>query len=159
MFVNTLALRSKLNTKESYNTYLSELHNLVLSSFDHQLYQYEDLVDALDLDRNTSRNPLFDVLFSYFKEEEDSAEELPMSIEAYQSTGLEETSKFDLSLTITDSNESLELIFNYRTSLFDSSTIERFAGYFEKIVEQVLKDQTTSLERLTSYQKKKSKPY
>ncbi|SEE23136.1 Condensation domain-containing protein [Tenacibaculum sp. MAR_2010_89] len=58
MFVNTLALRNQVASGTSFQEFLSELQVNTLMAFDHQLYQYEELVDALDVSRDSGRNPL-----------------------------------------------------------------------------------------------------
>ena len=139
MFVNTLALRSTPKGDQSYGSYLSDLKDMVISSFDHEMYQYEDLVDALNLERDTSRNPLFDVMFSYFKEGGVVSEEsLPIAIEAYEGSSGEEISKFDMDMTVTETEASLFFSINYDTSLFKISTIERFISYFQRIVNGIV---------------------
>ncbi|WP_431167765.1 condensation domain-containing protein, partial [Tenacibaculum halocynthiae] len=65
MFVNTLALRNQIASGSSFKEFLTDLQVDTLMAFDHQLYQYEELVDALDVSRDSSRNPLFDVFYSY----------------------------------------------------------------------------------------------
>ncbi|WP_340203774.1 condensation domain-containing protein, partial [Ascidiimonas sp. W6] len=61
MFVNTLALRYEVSGDQDFRSYLSLVKRCTLGAFDHQLYQYETLVEELGIDRDTSRNPLFDV--------------------------------------------------------------------------------------------------
>ena len=129
MFVNTLALRNQLNPKSSFRSFLVQLQQNTLNAFDHQFYPYEELVDALGVSRDTGRNPLFDVFFSYTNNSEESNENHLFS--GYNTPY--EIAKFDLSLDIEDS-EQITLSFNYRTDLFEAHTIERFTTYLEKIV-------------------------
>ncbi|WP_340203759.1 amino acid adenylation domain-containing protein, partial [Ascidiimonas sp. W6] len=120
-----------------------------LSAFDHQLYQYEDLVEALRLQRDTSRNPLFDVLFSYFKdtgEASDATETL--AIDSYGNSG-DGVSKFDLSLTITEDSNDVYFSISYATSLFTEATIQRLIGYLRCILESVIANPSVKLSEIT----------
>ncbi|KAB1152358.1 hypothetical protein F7018_18010, partial [Tenacibaculum aiptasiae] len=65
MFVNTLALRNQVRSTLSFKDYLSIVQENTLEAFDNQLYPYDELVDALSLSRESGRNPLFDVFYSY----------------------------------------------------------------------------------------------
>ena len=60
-YVNTLALRTQFSKKDSFNTILSHVKKVVLGAHEHQLYPFDDLVSSLDIPRDMSRNPLFDV--------------------------------------------------------------------------------------------------
>ncbi|MCP5047244.1 MAG: non-ribosomal peptide synthetase, partial [bacterium] len=61
MFVNTLAMRNQPNGEKTYESFLKEVIDQSIHSFENQDVQFEELVDRLDIHRDTSRNPLFDV--------------------------------------------------------------------------------------------------
>uniref|UniRef100_UPI002616EDC2 non-ribosomal peptide synthetase n=1 Tax=uncultured Tenacibaculum sp. TaxID=174713 RepID=UPI002616EDC2 len=144
MFVNTLALRNQVISGISFQEFLRELQSDTLMAFDHQLYQYEELVDALDVSRETNRNPLFDVFYSYGQGK--------VSSEVGDSEGLVikghdvgyNVAKFDLSLNVFD-GDSIELSLSYRTDLFTPLSIARFSGYLNSIIESVLEDKESLL--------------
>ena len=137
MFVNTLALRNYPEGTKCFKDFLLELKQRTLASFDHELYQYEDLIDALELNRDTSRNPLFDVMFSYLKESDTSEQDFGLDISSYALDN-HEVSKFDLQLLVRDEGNSLSLTFEYCIDLFTAQTIRRIIGYFKRIVASVV---------------------
>ncbi|MDW3194574.1 MAG: amino acid adenylation domain-containing protein [Cytophagales bacterium] len=143
MFVNTMALRNYPKGKMSFREFLSAVQSGTLTFFDHQGYQYEELVDELKIERDTSRNPLFDVMFAYQNFEE-STLQMPGLKLAAQNSG-HTVSKFDLTLTVSENIEQLHLNFEYSTELFEKHTIERFNTYFVKIVEQVISNPEITL--------------
>ncbi len=61
MFVNTLAMRNFPKGNKSYTEFLKEVNNNSIAAFENQDVQFEDLVDKLNLERDPSRNPLFDI--------------------------------------------------------------------------------------------------
>ncbi|MBL6446728.1 hypothetical protein JMN32_10420, partial [Fulvivirga sp. 29W222] len=54
MFVNTLCLRNRPKGEVRYNDFLSELKTRSLEAFENQAYPYEELVDDLKIERDTS---------------------------------------------------------------------------------------------------------
>ncbi|MEE4001910.1 amino acid adenylation domain-containing protein, partial [Tenacibaculum sp. FZY0031] len=137
MFVNTLALRSYPLKDKKFTAYLQEVKELVLSSFEHEGYQYEDLIDRLSIERDTSRNPLFDVMFAYQYVEEVAASRETVGIERY-SIGENSISKFDLELDVEDNGEELSLSATYCAALFTERTIQNYLKYIITCIDEVL---------------------
>ncbi|MCP5102870.1 MAG: non-ribosomal peptide synthetase, partial [bacterium] len=63
MFVNILALRTDTSGLKAFPDFLLEVKDNLLAAFENQDYQYEELVETLEIERDLSRNPLFDTLF------------------------------------------------------------------------------------------------
>ena len=144
MFVNTLALRYAVDLKSSYRDYLSKVKDLTLSYFSHQEYPYEDLVDGLQLDRDPSRNPLFDVMFSYEDFEPSELKLSGMELSDYDLGQV--VSKFDLTLTARKGLEGvLGFSIEYAEDIFESSTVDRIWGYYNEILEHIVSDLDVTL--------------
>lgn len=60
MFVNTLALRTRPAGNKTFEEFLKEVRQTALEAYEHQDYPFEELVDKLGVQREMSRNPLFD---------------------------------------------------------------------------------------------------
>jgi amino acid adenylation domain-containing protein len=138
MFVNVLPLRNKSKHSMSFSSFLSNLKANVLECFDNQDYQYEELVEDLNMERDPSRNPLFDTMFMFQAFEESELEIEGLTFEPYRNEHT--TANFDLTLVATDRGDELSLNFEYATGLFATGTMERFADAFRKIVDQVVSD-------------------
>ncbi len=132
MFVRTLPIRTQVSSHLSFRDFLKEVKSSVISCFDHQEYAYEELVQELDVQRDTSRNPLFDTLFAY--QNFDQAELKLPGIEISRKTFPHDQVKFDLTLTVMESKEGWQLDFEYASDLFDEETVSRFAGYFKRLI-------------------------
>ncbi len=146
LFVNTIALRGNVKGDMLFMELLEQVRSHTLAAFEHQSYQYEDLIDGLNLPRDTSRNPLFDVLFT-LQQYESQSQQLPsMSMQPYP-TG-HQVSKFDLTFTAVESPDQLSVYFQYSTALFDQATIERFLAYFRKLITHLGTDQSVRLSEL-----------
>ncbi|MFP3632898.1 condensation domain-containing protein, partial [Burkholderia sp. SIMBA_045] len=65
MFVNTLAMRNYPKQEIKFADYLKEIKENTLNAYDNQDYQFDELVEKLNLQRDISRNALFDTMFSF----------------------------------------------------------------------------------------------
>ena len=70
MFVNTIALRNFPCGGKTLAEFLEEVKYRSLEGFENQEYPFEDLVDALSLKRDISRNPVFDVMFNLLEQKD-----------------------------------------------------------------------------------------
>lgn len=143
MFVNTLALRNYPQSKKTFRVFLSEVKASAIQCFDNQSYPYEELIDALNIRRNTGRNPLFDVMFAYDNIEPTRFELPGLMIESCESTSA--ISKLDMTLTVGEEPDGLHLNFEYSKDLFDRATIERFARYLQQIVSAVVNEPSIAI--------------
>ncbi|MFA8435575.1 MAG: amino acid adenylation domain-containing protein [Marinifilaceae bacterium] len=132
MFVNTLAIRNEVKGRDTLRTFLATLWTNTLEAYQHQDYPFEDLVEQLGVERDTSRNPVFDVLFNLL-DQSDRVRDLSVfdQSEGVHSPGI---SKFDLTLTAVDCGPKLLLSVEYCTKLFQPATIDRYIQYFRQIV-------------------------
>jgi amino acid adenylation domain-containing protein len=136
MLVNTLALRNFPVIEKTFAQFLKEVGENTVKAFENQDYQYEDLVEKVDVRRDASRNPLFDTLFTVQNFDMVEIEIPGLKLEPYQYKN--KTSKFDLSLIGLETQEKLLFTFEYSTALFKESTIQCFTGYYRKVIQQVL---------------------
>ncbi|WP_220388801.1 non-ribosomal peptide synthetase [[Flexibacter] sp. ATCC 35208] len=138
-YVNTLALRIRFSGGDSYTTLLDHVREVTLAAFEHQAYPFDELVDQLDLQRDVSRNVLFDVMVM-LQHDQSSLRHIPsmhgLDIQGYESNSLE-VSKFDITFAFIESGASLTVNIKYNTDLFDPSTIERMATHLEQLLHTV----------------------
>jgi amino acid adenylation domain-containing protein len=135
MFVNTLMLRNYPAGDLHFKEFLSSVKSKTLNCFDHQNYQLETLIDQLKIERDTSRNPLFEVMFSYQNLEHTEFNSPDLAFSFYQ--GEDAISQFDLTLSAFDKGSHISLNFEYATALFKRETIERFTAYYKKIISAI----------------------
>ncbi|NEQ20441.1 MAG: amino acid adenylation domain-containing protein, partial [Microcoleus sp. SIO2G3] len=131
-FVNTLVLRTDLSGNPSFQELLSRLREVALSAYTHQDLPFERLVEALHPTRNLSHTPLFQVMF-VLQNAPIEALELPgLSLDMLEVDS--ETARFDLTLTLTETEQGLNGALEYNTDLFDAATIARMLGHFETLL-------------------------
>jgi len=146
MFVNTLAIRIKPVGSKSFNFYLEEVKQTCLSGLDNQEYPFEELVNRVGVRRDTSRNPLFDVMF-VLQNLETRVFDIPglrLSPYAYENP----TAKFDLTLTAVEEEDGLVFSLEYATGLFKEKTVKRFTGYYQNLISEILSNPDQILSEL-----------
>ncbi|MEH6309119.1 amino acid adenylation domain-containing protein, partial [Olivibacter sp. CPCC 100613] len=137
LFVNTLALRNKVDRAESFNELLSKVKENFLDAYEHQDIPFEKVVEAIAPERDLGRTPLFQVMFSM--EENGNENE-------FQLTGLklkrfnvsDGSSKFDLTFTIYVKGANAKLGIEYCSDLFYRDTVERMLTYYVHVLESAV---------------------
>jgi amino acid adenylation domain-containing protein len=131
-FANTLVLRADLSGNPTYREFLARVRAVTLAALAHQDLPFEKLVDELKLDRDMSRNPLFQVMIA-FQNTPVSSGNLP----GLTITGIEMdagTAKFDLWMSITEEERGLRINLEYSTDLFERVTAIRFLERFNVLL-------------------------
>jgi len=150
MFVNTLALRNYPTPSTPFDRFLREVKKRILDAFDNQDYQFDDLVEKVLPQRDSNRNPLFDVMFSYIAvktpiqaDNTEEAQQPALKASPYEFEYHE--SKFDITLGFVETEKNLECALQYSTALFKPATAGKFMNYFQHILETVLGQVTIPL--------------
>ena len=150
LFVNTLALRINMHNSSKLTEFIKELGEQVIEAQMHQDLPFEKLVDELNVEKDLSRHPIFQVMFglqsfgSQSFKHRGSNEKSILSPYSTEETSYN-ISKFDLETFINDGEDELRGSFNYRLSLYKESTIKGFINTYIRILEQVaaLNDNST----------------
>src|SRR5205085_513584 len=135
-FVNTLVLRVEVGDNPTVRELMGRVREVALGAYAHQEVPFEKLVEELQPERSLSHTPLFQVMFN-FQNAPDVELELPdLKLTALDvQTG---STKFDLILSLSDSNQELTGTIQYNTSLFEPGTIRRMIVHFRTLLEGVL---------------------
>ncbi|WP_083629583.1 non-ribosomal peptide synthetase [Tenacibaculum agarivorans] len=139
-FVNTLVLRSDVSGNPSFRELLNRIKSTTLEGYDNQLVPFEKVVDKVLVDRDMSTTPLFQVMFalqntssSSLIAEEGTAVDLGgVEISGYSFEG--KTSKFDLTLDISENDLGIVMDMEYRTALFDKAAIEQLLAHYKNLL-------------------------
>ncbi|MER7466101.1 amino acid adenylation domain-containing protein [Streptomyces sp. NPDC097981] len=132
-FANTVVIRADLAGNPTFDGLLEQLRGSVVGAYDHRHLPFDRLVAALRPSRSQSRQPLFDVMFSYQGQQEFELPGLDLTVLEQPST----TAKFDLSLFVSDTPEGLYGSFEYATGLFDARTVERLSRLYVSLLEGI----------------------
>ena len=136
MFVNTLPMRTTVDANTSFKSFLKDIKKICLDNYKYQDYPLDELVNKLNIKRDASRNPLFDVMFIYQNNGNTSINFDKINSEYF----IPDTkiSKFDLSLEIIPQDNELNLSFEYSVKLFNESYLENLSNHYSNILNIVL---------------------
>jgi amino acid adenylation domain-containing protein len=145
-FVNTLALRTELTGCESFGALVNKVRQVCLGAYAHQDLPFERLVEELQPDRDNTRTPLFQVMFTM---REDTPAELHLPGLSVSTVALETgTAKFDLTLTMLENGAELGGKLEFNTDLFDHSAIAQLIRHFTMLLKSVVDNAEESITTL-----------
>ena len=143
MFVNTLALRNKIDSQSSFKDFLYTIKENMLDAYKYQTYPFDELVNKLNISRDNSRNPLFDTMFTYQNNGYKKLEFNGLNTSYYiPDTNI---SKFDLSVEAVPTDNKINLSFEYATDLFSKDFITQISSHYINILHEVLENLETKI--------------
>ncbi|WP_043408130.1 non-ribosomal peptide synthetase, partial [Archangium violaceum] len=146
-FINTLAVRASLDGAPSFRQLLTRVRRASLETLAHQELPFERLVDALQVHRDLSRSPVFQVLLNVVNVPPPQAEMAALRLNGVKINS--DTTKFDLTLEVLERSDGLYCTFEYATELFEPSTVVRMAGHLAVLARQVVETPEKPLAELT----------
>ncbi|MCL2425614.1 MAG: amino acid adenylation domain-containing protein, partial [Oscillospiraceae bacterium] len=144
MFVNTLVMRGKPERNKTLAGFIEEIKEFSLQAYENQDYPFEELVEALNLPRDMSRNPLFDVMFTLGENMEQNRTTVNgIQFETFENIDDDPIAKFDLSLLMTESDGGYEVAFEYCTDLFKEETVNLIIDRLAYLLGQLSEKQSS----------------
>lgn len=144
MFVNTLAIRNMVDANVDYQTLLTKIKKNCIEAFEHGDYPFDELVNDLNLHRDVSRNPIFDVMFTMSNELKYNNTVDGLEIKAFDKK--EGISKFDLTFSATEYDDSIIMSIEYCTKLFNKDTIIRMIDNLKHLLKVVCNNSNILIE-------------
>lgn len=136
-FVNTLVLRTDLGGNPSFRELLGRVREVALGAYAHQDIPFEQLFNELQVERTLSHNSLFQVWFVLQNAPIPPLELTGLTLNPLAiDTG---TARHDLNLNLLETSKGLSGFFEYKTDLFDATTIARMARLYEMLLNTVIK--------------------
>ena len=159
-FVNSLPLRSKIDTEMRFVDFVVQLRQTVFEAIEAQEFPLPLLVQRLQPRREAGRSPLFDVLFRFLSFEQfnevntlltgravnDPIEHAGLRLRSYPIA--QQEGQFELSLHLVERKDGFAGAFMYRTDIFEQATVERFADQYLALLDAVTNDPTMALGNL-----------
>ena len=148
MFVNTLAMRGHPEGQKRYDEFLYEIKDLCVGAYDNQEYPFEELVEALNVRRDMSRNPLFDVMLVLQNNEQpqlefqgaDSEYIIPDSI----------ISKSDLKFDISKEQGEYKIELEYCVDLFSRENVSSILDHYLYVINQVIDNEKIKINDIST---------
>jgi amino acid adenylation domain-containing protein len=128
LFINTLVLRTDLAGDPTFCETLTRVRETALGAYAHQELPFERLVEELRPERRLGHSPLFQVLFilQNTPAEEAAAPGLTLRphLDVYHGV-----SRFDLTLSATETGGGLLGYLEFKTDLLEAATAARWLGH------------------------------
>lgn len=134
-FLNTLALRTRIDPSDTFFDLLKKQKQTMLEAYSHQAYPFDLLIEKLKLRRDISRSPLFDILLA--------TQNADLKVKGTEMNGVliemipeleERISKFDMTIDFIEDLDEVVVSFNYNTDIFSEQDIAKFAEYLERMI-------------------------
>jgi amino acid adenylation domain-containing protein len=133
LFVNTLVLRNTLHDRHTVQARIDAVKETALGAFAHQDLPFEKLVERLNPVRDTSRSPLFQVMFDVQNLPEGNFELPGLKVSPWGPDQV--VAKFDLSLSLLETDQGLTGRFVYNSGLFVPAMINAMATHYRRLLE------------------------
>jgi 3-oxoacyl-(acyl-carrier-protein) synthase/acyl carrier protein len=140
-YVNTLPLRTKFSGRESFLKLLETIRDNVLGVYKHQTYPFDLLVNDLNIPRDASRSPLFDILVELLNVGSPVSPDADVDDRSVTSSAQPvSVTQYDMSFRCRETAQGLFVNLEYNKDLFLYESIEVLKQGFCTIVQKVLDD-------------------
>lgn len=143
MFAQSLPIRMQLGKDQSFSEFLSGVQEQCFDAIENSMYSYDELVQDLNLEKDYSRNALFDVMFTYtngknwmhqYGNRNGVIEEIGTNHAA-----------FDLSLELIESDGCLFGDLDYASPLFHADRMEQLMSQFSQLIRNLIQEPDSNL--------------
>ncbi|APJ03118.1 type I polyketide synthase [Silvanigrella aquatica] len=132
-FANTIVIRNKITVNQTYIDFLEQVKQNCSDAYNNQDIPFEKLLEILDIQRDTSRNPIFQVMM--LLQQKSTDEYLKLSdLQSEVIHNCYDTSQFDLTFHLCEKKSGLTCRIEYNTSLFREETIAKIKTHFKNIL-------------------------
>ena len=136
-FVNTLALRIDLSGEPDLAQLLARVRQCAVGAQQHQELPFEQVVELVQPERSMAYSPLFQVAFAW-----DSTARPALALGALAAmplaTPAQASAKFELTLSLSESEDGISGGIEYADALFERATVERFAAQLATLLASML---------------------
>jgi amino acid adenylation domain-containing protein len=145
-FINTLVLRTTLGDDVTFRDLLQRVRETCLGAYAHQDMSFERLVQELSPERDLSRSPLFQVLFTFQNPPREAKATGGLKVGGVRAEN--PTSKYDITLALSEQDKGLVAAVEYATDLFDQATIERMLLHYRAVLQAVVANPDTRVHEI-----------
>jgi amino acid adenylation domain-containing protein len=150
-YANTVAFRTRFKGNNSFEELLAIVKQVTVGAYEHQSYPFDELVEELQLQRDMSRNALFDVSVALHNTQVNAIAE-GQHLENLSISNYKEAEhlfcKFDVIFNFVEHADGLYTGIEFNRDIYNKSTIERLAGHFEQLLTSIIQDITTPIYKI-----------
>jgi amino acid adenylation domain-containing protein len=142
LFLNTLPIRTKIDELLNFEEFLEYSKKNILNCLYNKEYPFEKLVEKLNLERDMSRNPMFNIFFEFInkiennnKEEKTGFKDVKINFPIIE----QKTVKFDIRFRFIEiQNDKIIFCCDYNTDLFKKETIINYLNLFRQLLKNTI---------------------
>jgi amino acid adenylation domain-containing protein len=146
IFLNTLPIRNYPQGEKTFSEFLEEVKSSMLNAYENQEYQFDALVNRLDLKPDPARNPLFDTMLVVQTEDTVPMGSISDDMAAREMKGVsfrpyayeKKSTQFEILFYIWENGGVIDLVVSYCIKIFKKETLESFLEHFEEIANCVV---------------------
>ncbi|MGB3464998.1 MAG: amino acid adenylation domain-containing protein, partial [Cyclobacteriaceae bacterium] len=145
-YVNTLALRNKIDPSGTFHTHFEEVKDNTLKAYSHQMYPFDRLVGELNIRKDPGRSPVFDVMLTQRSDSE--------GIETSEVTanrifdGGNSISKFDIEINFQEVGDYLSIKFLYNPDVYEYQIISDLIKNKIRLLRALLENPDRSISKI-----------
>ncbi|MFA7241064.1 MAG: amino acid adenylation domain-containing protein [Sulfuricellaceae bacterium] len=136
LFLNTLAFRLDLSGNPTFLQLLERVRKTALEAYEHREMPFDQLLQALDLERSLDHTPLFQVLFALQNAPMGEVTLEGLSIAPQPTETLH--APFDLVLSMEETAQGINGFFRYNCDLFEQASVTRMTAHFKNLLEGLI---------------------
>ncbi|MEL6605585.1 MAG: amino acid adenylation domain-containing protein, partial [Cyanobacteria bacterium J06614_10] len=145
LFLNTLVLRLDCSDNPQFSDFLEQVKAVSLGAYAHQDAPFEQLIEILPSDRQQNTSPWFQVMFILQNNKEPDLLLPDIKVSPLELDG--SVAKFELTLSVEETEEGLVGDWEYNSDLFNRETIEQMATNFEQLLSELMKNAQRTIDQ------------
>lgn len=150
LYLNTLAMRNTLKEDSPFSDFLTSVRTNTLEAYQHQPYPFDHLVTDLNIKRDFSRSPLFDIGFTWQNTQgllnKDSGKLGDLKVEAYDQNFKQV--KADFWVEGEEDDGLIKFVFSYLTDLYKKETVEGIISDLREIIRKVVQQPESDIKSI-----------
>ena len=145
-YANTVAIKNEVQINDTFEDILLSVKKQLVSTYEHQDYPFDELIENLGFDNTQNKNPLFDIMVIL----QNANETLPhlegIALNKYPSE--RKHTLFDLTFKFEEINNELEFELEFNTDLFQSETASKILADIHFVVLKTLAKRSVGIKEL-----------
>jgi amino acid adenylation domain-containing protein len=150
-YVNTLPIRTKVEVDTDFTHFLGKVRNSIVEILKYQIYPFDQLVDDLNIQFARNRSPMFDLGFTYIKENEFRIAQKHTGLTGIKVKYLNSEFnlvKADIWFKVLDNSENCIVDISYNSNLFSPLYIKNLTSDIQNVLSAVTADPEIKISEL-----------
>jgi amino acid adenylation domain-containing protein len=145
---NAVAVRIQLEDNPLISRFIKQVTRKTVQAYNHQDYPLEEILKKINLQRDMSRHPLFQVMFNLQTNIKDQTPMRNVEENVCDQVNVR-TSQYEITLFVNEKGNNVEVKFEYCTDLFKKETIENMGHHFQNILKSLLERPDTQVSEVS----------